>query len=293
MVTARVPLQETPSIEWPTVALAAVIYGGWFGLTAWHAAIPAPLVVVVLTWIIAWHGSLQHELIHGHPTRNPWVNAAFGFVPLSLWLPYAVYAHEHAAHHATPELTDPLADSESNYLPRAGGLAHGLAALQATLAGRIAFGPPIRIAAFWIAQVRRLAHEPTAVLIEWVPHLVACALIVAWLRHAGFDLALYAACIWAGTGLSLIRSYAEHRASPDPAARTAMVLDRGPLALLFLHNNLHAWHHAMPGVAWYDLPALHAQQPDAFPAAPTYSGYGAVFARFFFAPHDRLVHPGA
>lgn len=283
---------ETVPIEWPTVALAAAIYGGWLALTAWHAAIPTPLLVAAGAWIIAWHGSLQHEVIHGHPTRHGWINAAFGFAPLSLWLPYAVYAHEHAAHHATAELTDPFADSESNYLPRAGGLVHGLAALQSTLAGRIVLGPPIRILAFWIAQGRRLLREPVAVLTEWVPHLIGCALVIAWLRHVGFDLTLYCVgWVWAGTGLSLIRSYAEHRASPDPAARTAMVLDRGPLALLFLNNNLHAWHHALPGVPWYALPGLHARAPQAFPQAPTYPGYGAVFARFLFAPHDRLVHP--
>ena len=86
-----------PAIEWPTLALTVVIYGGWLVLTAWHAMLPWPVLLLAGGWIVAWQGSLQHEVIHDHPTRNRWINNAIGFPPLSLWLPYAVYAREHAA----------------------------------------------------------------------------------------------------------------------------------------------------------------------------------------------------
>jgi hypothetical protein len=101
----------------------------------------------------------------------------------------------------------------------------------------------------------------------------------------------YVLCfIWPGTALSLIRSYAEHRASADPAARTAIVADSGPLALLFLNNNLHIWHHAYPALP-YAPPAAYRADPDAFPQAPRYAHYGVIFTRFLLRPHDRLVHP--
>ena len=115
-----------------------------------------------------------------------------------------------------------------------------------------------------------------------------------WLDHVGLSWGEYVLCfVWPGTSLLLIRSFAEHRASPDPAARTAIVEDLGPLALLFLYNNLHVWHHARPATPWYALPALHRAAPDAFASAPRYRSYGTVFARFALRPHDRLIHPGS
>ncbi|MFV3597992.1 hypothetical protein ACNJGJ_21065, partial [Mycobacterium tuberculosis] len=63
-------------IEWPTMAIVTLIYGGWLALTWWHAALPAPVILIAGGWLVAWHGSLQHETIHGHPTRWRVVNAA-------------------------------------------------------------------------------------------------------------------------------------------------------------------------------------------------------------------------
>jgi fatty acid desaturase len=288
---AKTPI---PPIEWPTLALAAIIYGGWLALTAWHALLPAPLLVVGGAWLIAWQGSLQHEVIHDHPTRSRTINDAIGFPPVSLWLPYAVYAREHRAHHATALLTDPAQDTESNYLPRSGGLSHRAAALEATLAGRMVFGPPLRVARFWWREAQRARIDPRGVARDWLPHLAGVALVLAWLHHVGLSVPFYVVgMVWPGTALLLIRAFAEHRASPDPAARTAVVEDRGPLALLFLNNNLHPWHHAMPHVPWYALPALYRADPGAFARAPRYRGYGRVIARFLFRPHDTIVHPGA
>lgn len=86
-------------IEGRTLLVAIAIYGGWFAATAWHSLIPAPLLVLIGSWIIAWHGSLQHETIHGHPTHIAAVDRAIGFAPLSLWLPYELYRRSHIEHH--------------------------------------------------------------------------------------------------------------------------------------------------------------------------------------------------
>jgi fatty acid desaturase len=279
-------------IEWPTVLLTLAIYGGWLILTAYHALLPWPQLLAAGAWLIAWQGSLQHEVIHGHPTRDQRINDAIGFVPLSLWLPYVIYKRDHTAHHATPHLTDPLDDSESSYLQRAGGLRHVLVAIEAPLSGRMLFGPPIRIARFWRNELFRAARDPRGAARDWLPHLAGVALVLAWLDHVGLSLWVYVLCfVWPGVALSLVRSYAEHRASANPAARTAIVTDFGPLALLFLNNNLHVWHHLRPKRAWYTLPALYRAAPNAFPHAPRYKHYGVIFARFFLRPHDQLVHP--
>ena len=90
-------MTESKSIEWPTVALAIFIHAGWLALTFLHAFLPIWLLVPMGAWLIAWHSSLQHELVHGHPAGSQRVNRAMGSVPLSLWLPYDVYRTSHLA----------------------------------------------------------------------------------------------------------------------------------------------------------------------------------------------------
>ena len=71
--------------------------------------------------LLTFHSSLQHEILHGHPTRSAAVNRLFGILPLSLWIPYDRYRRPHLVHHVNDRLTDPLDDPESNYWT-AGGL---------------------------------------------------------------------------------------------------------------------------------------------------------------------------
>jgi hypothetical protein len=65
--------------------LVLVIYGGWGTLTWYSAVLPLPLLLLVGAWLLAWHSSLQHEVLHGHPTRRQAINDAIGFLPLSLY----------------------------------------------------------------------------------------------------------------------------------------------------------------------------------------------------------------
>src|ERR1700743_2060672 len=87
------------AIEWPTIGLAAVIYGAWLVATFEQARIPLPAMMVLGGWLTAWHGSLQHEIIHGHPTRNRRFNLALAMAPLSLWLPLHSYRRNPLPHH--------------------------------------------------------------------------------------------------------------------------------------------------------------------------------------------------
>jgi len=65
-------------VEWQTIALVVAIYGGFLALTWFWQSLPIVLVIGLGGWLIAWHGSLQHEVIHGHPTRNQRINDAIG-----------------------------------------------------------------------------------------------------------------------------------------------------------------------------------------------------------------------
>ena len=101
---------NAPRMEWPTVLLAVVIYGGWCAFTWAYASIPAWLGLPVLAILVAWHGSLQHEVLHGHPTRWRGLNDLIGIFPISLWIPYTRYKRLHLKHHNNERLTDPIDD---------------------------------------------------------------------------------------------------------------------------------------------------------------------------------------
>lgn len=281
-----------PTIELPTLAVAILIHAGWLALTWWHALIPLPLLMLGGGVVIAWHGSLQHETIHGHPTGRRWIDATIGSAPLSLWLPYAVYWRSHRAHHAAGETTDPLEDPESHYVADARGWAPRLARLEATLAGRLLLGPAIRIARFLRDEAVRLPRDPRGWAKDWLPHLASLVPLLWWLDHVGLPLTTYVlAFVYPGASLSLLRSFAEHRADPERHRRAAIV-ERAPLlALLFLNNNLHAVHHDRPDLAWYRLPAHFRSHRRRFAAAPHYRGYVEVVRRYWRRPQDDVIHP--
>jgi len=284
-------------VEWSTVLLAVVIYGLWAGATYFHDHLPWPLLVLVGGWVIAWQGSLQHEIIHGHPTRSRRFNTLLGFAPLSLWLPFEIYRRSHQAHHATEHLTDPAHDPEARYLPPSASLVQRAAArVQATLLGRLILGPVIEIASFLLGEAAALARGEPGRRWLWLVHGLAVALVVAWLAWVcQMPLWLYGLCfVYPGAALSLLRSFAEHRADPTPQHRVAVV-ERAPiLGLLFLNNNLHAAHHDRPGAAWHSLPGFYARERERLLNANgglVYQGYGEILWRFLFTPHDRAVYP--
>jgi fatty acid desaturase len=291
----RIGPDSRNGIEWPTALITVIIYGGWLALTWWHGVLPMPLIVVIGAWLIAWHGSLQHETIHGHPTGSRRINAAIGFVPLALWLPYAHYARSHEAHHASDWITHPARDPESRYLAGDGSLWALLARAQATLVGRLVFGPIVAVAALAHEELGRVRQTPAAVLKDWLPHLAAVAVIAGWLEWTGFGVVRYLLLVvYPGTALTLLRSFAEHRADLPDGARAATVERGGVLGLLFLNNNLHAAHHERPDLAWFRLPAYqrdHRQRLSAG-SASTYRDYGEIVRRFAFRPHHVLIHPG-
>ncbi len=285
-------------MEAPTWILAACIYGGWLALTWWWRALPVWVVAPAGAWLCAWHMSLQHELLHGHPTRSALVNGVIGWPPLNLWLPYDLYRDEHLRHHRDEHLTDPLEDPESTYMPgaawaRAGKVRRWLHVACTTLGGRLLLGPALAIGKFWLEQARGPVRWST-----WLGHAAGVAAVLAWVCLAcRIDLFMYVACfVYPGTALTLLRSLAEHRAAPRPEDRTAVVEQAGLLGLLFLNNNLHVLHHAQPAIPWYALPGEWRRARAGLLGArrgPVYRGYLEVAARYALRPHHAGPHPGS
>ena len=89
------------SVELPTLALVFLVYGGWLGVTFAYSHWPLWIVALLAAPLITLHSSLQHEILHGHPTCWRRLIRLIGIVPLSLWLPYERYRQTHLVHHVT------------------------------------------------------------------------------------------------------------------------------------------------------------------------------------------------
>ena len=284
-------------IEAPTWGLIVLIYGGWLALTWWWRDLPVAVVVLLGSWICAWHMSLQHELIHQHPTRSPRLNMLLGLPPLSVWLPFPIYRAQHLQHHRSPAITDPLEDPESTYMTaeewaRAGAGRRWLHVACNTAVGRMLIGPLRAPILFWLAQMR-LVGRRDAPWGAWIAHAIGVASLFAWTAgvcHIA-PLAYVLCAVYPGTAMIMLRSLAEHRAAARPEDRTAVVEHAPILGLLYLHNNLHALHHAHPQIPWYALPAHWRRTRGRLLAgseAPQYRNYADVVARYALRPH----HPG-
>ena len=300
-VLARDRSMQVASVEWPTLLLAAGIYASFALLTWYHAWAPWWLLLPFGTVTVALHASLQHEVIHGHPTRLRWLNDALGKPSLWLWLPYDRYRGLHLRHHRNDILTDPLDDPESYYvtgrrwqdLP---GAMRAILVVNQTLAGRLTLGPVLAIAGFWREELQRMRDGDRRHLAAWLEHAGWVALILGWVMGVCgmtfLDYVLFFAL--PGTAVSMLRSYMEHRPAIQPGARCAIVEDRGPFGFLFLHNNLHAVHHRWPAVPWYRLPGLYQARRDeilAWNGGYLIQGYATIARRFLLRPKDHPIHP--
>jgi len=293
-------MAEHARVEWPTLGLIAMCYALWARATTWLAALWLPAAVAVAAIAIAFHASLMHEAIHGHPTRHARLNAALVLPALGLVVPYARFRDTHLAHHRDAVLTDPYDDPESAYLERAvwGRLpraARAVLRLNNTLAGRLILGPAISVPV-WLAQdARAILAGERRVITAWAWHLPALGMVAAWLARAGaMPLPAYLLAAYVGLSLLKLRTYLEHRAHEHSAARSVVVEDRGPLALLFLNNNLHLVHHMHPDVAWYRLPALYAANRARYLSRNggyRFRSYAQVIARYLLRAKEPVAHP--
>lgn len=287
------------TVEWPTLLLLMATYAVWaLGTSVVYTW--SPLAAIVLTGIaITQFSSLQHEALHGHPFRKRWLNELLVAPALSLTVPYGRFRDTHLAHHHDPILTDPYDDPESNYFDpavwaRTPRWVQKLFRVNNTLLGRILLGPIIGNVMWLRTEAGLFAQNVPGVRRDWGLHALGFIPMVAWLWWAAMPFWGYLLAAWVGHGLLKIRTFLEHRAHEDVCARTVVVEDRGPLAMLFLNNNFHSVHHTHPGIPWYRLPQAYAANRDGFLARNSgyvYTSYGQVFAKYFLRAKEPVPHP--
>ncbi|MGU7814783.1 fatty acid desaturase [Burkholderia sp. AW49-1] len=294
----------TARTEWPTWLLVVAIYGGWLAVLLLVRAERLSLAAATPPLILlgAWHMSLQHELLHGHPTRSAFVNRLLGYPPLTIWYPYTLYRDTHLDHHRDEGLTVPGVDPETNYvsheqwarLPR---WRRALTVAHTTFVGRLVFGPPTSVAAMFANVFAALRRSDFRYLRMWATHAVCVGVLLAWLQRAiGVPWWYYLLAItWPALSLAMIRSLFEHRAARHPKARIAINEAGFAMRLLYLNNNYHLVHHDLPRLPWYDLPRAYRMRRDAYMEKcggfVIRGGYRELLARHAWTPTHGPVHP--
>ncbi|HID9089633.1 TPA: fatty acid desaturase [Enterobacter mori] len=287
--------------ELPTWLLIIAIYTGWFTTLAyWHTLGLLP-ATVLLIWFTAWYMSLQHELIHGHPTRFPRLNQLFGTLPLAVWYPYGLYRDSHLAHHRNDCLTVPVDDPESYYFteqtwasftPWQKRIIHA----RNTFLGRLLLAPLLDIVQTLGSAVAAFRQLRLRAMLMWLVHGALLAGLVVWMRHVGFSPVWFVLAVsYPALALTKVRSFLEHRAADDPLARS-VINEAGIFwQVLFLNLNYHSVHHDLPGVPWYGLKALYQQNRALYQQRNhgfVVKGYGQWLRQFWDKAVDVTVHPG-
>jgi fatty acid desaturase len=168
--------------------------------------------------------------------------------------------------------------------------------IQLTLAGRILVGPFWRIPRFLYRELGAVIRDERRARRYWPEHLLWCIPVLLWVRlYCGIPLWVYVlAMVIPGNAILGVRSFAEHRARPLMAERTAIVEGSWLLGPLFLFNNLHALHHDEPLMPWYEYNRRYRLRRAELVRANgglVYSTYFDLARRFLFRPHDVPVHP--
>jgi fatty acid desaturase len=295
----QAPRQTTT--EWPTWCLIAAVYAAWL-LTALAARALGPLAGSALLALAAcWYMSLQHELLHGHPTRSRAINRLLGLAPLAVWYPYDLYREGHLAHHRDELLTQPGIDPESNYIEAADYArlprwCRPLWHAQRTVLGRVLLGPAMVIVPTWFDIVRKPWRGDFSQTRCWLQHLLLLGTMLWALdRFAGIGPLQYMLAVgYPALGLAMLRSFYEHRPAAEPAHRVVVNEAGWFWRVLYLNNNYHAVHHDTPGLPWHQIRSHYRahrsgvlQRNGGFLVA----GYGELLRRYAWRPVDSPVHP--
>jgi fatty acid desaturase len=287
-------------IEWPTVGLIVFVYATLGGLVWFHAALPWWLILAVGSYAACLHSSLQHEVLHGHPTRNRFINEALVFAVPHLWLPYGRYRDTHLAHHNDLNLTCPVTDPESFYvLPEDWNTMPGpkrmLYQFNNTLLGRMTIGPAVGLVRFWYSELKLLVRGEGGILKGWSAYIISTIFVLSFVTWCNMAIWQYVLLIaYPAISLALVRSFCEHQAAEHIGERTIIVEASWFWSLLYLNNNLHIAHHDRPSLPWYQLLAFYrAHRAEFLSKNNNYlmAGYREIFRRYFFVGKETVAHP--
>lgn len=291
----------TGRTQWPTWFLLLGVPAAWFALLLGSPLLGAGWTIVLLIPVVVLWMSVQHELLHGHPTRLNGLNKVLGYAPFALWYPYTLYRDSHLQHHRDHDLTLPGIDPESRYMTQAhwqgsSKLLRGLLWLNKTVPGRLLVGPPLALYGMAQEELRRLRRGDRQAWCMWLTHGFFTLLMFAFIAYCS-ELAVWQYVFLVTVpvlSVGMVRSFYEHRPAVRPEQRTVLNEAGWPWTWLFLNLNLHLVHHDLPSLPWFYLPRVYRarraqwqQRSGGF----LVQGYGELIRRHAVQAIDSPQHP--
>ena len=289
--------------EWRTIAVIVAVYGLTILTVMRHEVLTPWLTIPFLSVLGAWHLSMQHETIHGHPFRRQWINDVIGSIPVTLWIPYFSFKKDHIEHHQS-DLTHPGLDNESYYVSpeawaRAGKIRRAVYWANRTILFRMFVWTVVSTLTYLWSIIRQMLRGDKQAWFAMAVH-AAGLVVVAYLVRSVGGMPLWQFALgttYGGRILNAIRPFPEHKYQSGVETRTAMVMAGPFMSLLMLNNNLHVAHHEQPGVAWYEVPNMSVRVNAVERAREVgllyEGGYAEVFRKFSFKPMGAPLRDGA
>jgi len=246
----------------------------------------------------AWHLSMQHEVLHGHPFKSQFINDAIGSIPVTLWIPYLAFKKDHHEHHKS-DLTNPELDNESYYVSQkqwdnAGPIRRAAWTANRTILFRMFVWTIVSTISYVTLVLKRAIRNEQGDRLAVSLHIVGVAFVVFLVSLSTMPLWQFAlGTVYGGRILNAIRPFPEHKYQSGVETRTAMIMAGPFMSLLMLNNNLHIAHHDDPRVPWYRVNEL-SKKVNAVERAREVGvlyegGYAEVFRKFSFKPVDSPV----
>jgi fatty acid desaturase len=284
--------------EWRTLAVVIAVYGLTVLTVLRYDVLTPWLAVPMLAVLGAWHLSMQHEVLHGHPFKNQFLNDAIGGIPVTLWIPYLAFKKDHYEHHLS-DLTNPALDNESYYVSqeqwdKAGRIRRAAWTANRTILFRMFVWTIVSTITYVLSVLKRAVRGEKGDRLAVALHVVGLVFVVYLVSLSSMPLWQFAlGTLYGGRILNAIRPFPEHKYQSGVETRTAMIMAGRFMSLLMLNNNLHVAHHDEPGVPWYRYDTLmqrvNAVQRARDAGVLYEGGYAEVFRRFSFTPVDSPV----
>jgi len=284
--------------ELPTwIAIFSVYFLWWVILSNFYIIPFAHLFLII---ILTFHGSVQHEIIHGHPTSHQGFNDLLAFPPLALWAPYLVYKSSHLKHHEDINLTIPNVDPESYFISKdewdsLSRYRQKFAEFNMTLLGRLTLGPLWYFFALKKELVMSFKKPFSINFLIWFSHevFVVIFLYCIW-SFFNIHFLTYIACAYLGHSLTMLRSFYEHRPNSNPNHRSVIMQTFFPLRILFLNNSYHFVHHKNPNMSWHQIPREYKLNSEKYIQSNGFfleKGYFKWFIKYLIKPVKNPKHP--
>ena len=284
--------------EWRTLAVVIAVYGLTVLTVLRYDVLTPWLAVPMLAVLGAWHLSMQHEVLHGHPFKNQFLNDAIGGIPVTLWIPYLAFKKDHHEHHLS-DLTNPALDNESYYVSqeqwdKAGRIRRAAWTANRTILFRMFVWTIVSTITYVLSVLKRAVRGEKGDRLAVALHVVGLVFVVYLVSLSSMPLWQFAlGTVYGGRILNAIRPFPEHKYQSGVETRTAMIMAGRFMSLLMLNNNLHVAHHEEPGVPWYRYDKLmqrvNAVQRARDAGVLYEGGYAEVFRKFSFKPVDSPV----